>query len=165
MVISNFYFFDKFGKNLNLDWDSTGSFWKGTIFFPEVSTYLFDNENLFILEKVSADYGFPQLASGDNISFEWEIVKNEKEVFLYEVERDVTLDNLFIDSKETIVISYSDLYATPPTSNININLPLQVNIAFNHKEEVNYKRKLLVYTYNDSAPTVKPSAPERFING
>ena len=165
MVISNFYFFDKFGKNLNLDWDSTGSFWKGTIFFPEVSTYLFDNENLFILEKVSADYGFPQLASGDNISFEWEIVKNEKEVFLYEVERDVTLDNLFIDSKETIVISYSDLYATPPTSNININLPLQVNIAFNPKEEVNYKRKLLVYTYNDSAPTVKTKVAEIEIYG
>ena len=165
MVISNFYFFDKFGKNLNLDWDSTDSFWKGTIFFPEVSTYLFDNENLFILEKVSTDYGFPQLASGDNISFEWEIVKNEKEVFLYEVEKDVTLDNLFIDIKETVVVSYSDLYATPPTSNININLPLQVNIAFNPKEEVNYKRKLLVYTFNDSAPTVKTKVAEIEIYG
>ena len=51
MVVSNFYFFDKFGKNLNFDWDSTDSLWKGTIFFPELSTYLFDNENIFILEK------------------------------------------------------------------------------------------------------------------
>ena len=45
MIIQNFNFFDKFGKNLNLDLDSTGSFWKGVIYFPELSTYLYDNEN------------------------------------------------------------------------------------------------------------------------
>lgn len=163
MVISNLFFFDKFGKNLNLDWDSDGSFWKGTIFFPEVSTYLFDNENIFILEKVSTDYKFPQLVSGDNITFEWELFKNEDEIFLFDVEKDIELDNLFINKKESSSVSYSDLYST--TTKININLPLQVNIAFNPKEEVNYTRKLLVYTYNDSNTSAKTKIAELNIYG
>ena len=163
MVISNLFFFDKFGKNLNLDWDSDGSFWKGTIFFPEVSTYLFDNENIFILEKISSDYKFPVLSSGDSITFEWEVFKDEDEIFLYDVEKDTDLDNLFINKKETIGVSYSDIYTT--SSIVNINLPLQINIAFNPKEEINYTRKLLVYTSNDSAPTVKTKVAEIEIYG
>ena len=52
MNIQNLQFFDKFGKNLNLDFNLEGNFWEGTIYFPELSVYLFDNENIFILEKI-----------------------------------------------------------------------------------------------------------------
>ena len=51
MLIQNLEFFDKFGKNLNFKLNLITNVWEGTIFFEGVSTYLFDNENLFILEN------------------------------------------------------------------------------------------------------------------
>ena len=160
MIIQNFNFFDKFGKNLNLDLDSTGSFWKGVIYFPELSTYLYDNENIFILEKIGADYKFPALASGDSLIFEWEINTNSNEIFLYDVETDITLNNLFINKKESTTITYSDVNVFPNNSNVDVSLPLQINVAFNPSEEVNYTRTLILSTENDSNPGVKTKIAE-----
>jgi hypothetical protein len=49
MVIQNLNFFDKFGKNLNLNWDADLEQWTGKIFFEQISIALFENENLFII--------------------------------------------------------------------------------------------------------------------
>ena len=96
MNIQNLQFFDKFGKNLNLDFNLDGNFWEGTIYFPELSVYLFDNENIFILEKTGQNFKFPTLSSTQSILFNW---KNNAipEFFLYDVERDNELKNFFIN--------------------------------------------------------------------
>ena len=44
-------FFDKEGKNYNMDYDSTTDMWSGDIFLPQVSIDLFEVGQLFILEK------------------------------------------------------------------------------------------------------------------
>ena len=67
MTVNALLFFDKFGENLNLKLVS--NVWTGTIYFDEISTYLYDNENLFILEKVGAVYKYPVLNPGDLFEF------------------------------------------------------------------------------------------------
>lgn len=153
MQIQNLYFFDKFGKNLNLDWDTDESYWKGIIYFPEISTYLYDNENIFILEKDLNDYKFPMLQAGDALIFEWKDNAIENELFLYEVEKDYDLDNFFIDKKSEVKISYDDLIPTSGGPIVDIKLPLQVNIAFNPSEEVKYERTLCVFIENGTEKT------------
>jgi len=46
------YFFDKQGKNYNMDYDSTADKWTGNIFLPQVSIDLFEVGQLFILQKL-----------------------------------------------------------------------------------------------------------------
>ena len=46
------YFFDKSGKNYNMDYDKSADKWTGDIFLPQVSTDLFEVGQLFILQKM-----------------------------------------------------------------------------------------------------------------
>jgi hypothetical protein len=103
MLVQNLEFFDKFGKNLNLKLNVDSNIWEGKIFFEQVSTYLFDNENLFILEKVGANYKFPTLLPNQSLEFSWTSNRNQDEFFIYDVEVDFALNERFIkklDSKE-----------------------------------------------------------------
>ena len=58
-------FFDKEGKNYNMDYDSTADLWTGDIFLPQVSIDLFEVGQLFILQKMinatsnTFEYGYP----------------------------------------------------------------------------------------------------------
>lgn len=155
MIIQNLNFFDKFGKNLNLDWNQEEGLWQGTIFFPELSAFLYDNENIFILEKSGSDYKFPMLSPGEELKFEWQDNKNEDEYFLYEVEKDLQLKSLFIDKKSEISITYDQIQPSSTGSQIDINLPLQINVAFNPLEEKKYERQLIIYWINHSSPLTK----------
>jgi hypothetical protein len=160
MIVSNLNFFDKFGKNLNFDLDSTGTYFEGRIFFPELSAFLFDNENLFILEKVGSDYKFPTLNPGENISFEWKNMDSETNLFIYDVEKDFELNNFFINKKDSLTITYDDILPTSDGSQIDISLPLQLNIAFNPDEEVKYSRVLIIYYTDSASPSVKQKIAE-----
>lgn len=158
MVIGNLNFFDKFGKNLNLDWNSDNSYWEGIIFFPEVSTYLYDNENMFILEKVGTDYKFPAIIAGQSLKFEWKDNEIEDELFLYEVEKDYALNNYFINKKTEVSVSNEDLI--PGGGTIDLKLPLQINIAFNPTAEVKYERTLCVFMEDTTSPNIKTKVAE-----
>jgi hypothetical protein len=160
MVIQNLNFFDKFGQNLNLDWNSTSSQWEGTIFFDEISTYLYDNENIFILEQDGNDYKFPIIDPGNTLNFKWKDNNIEDELFLYEVEKDYDLDNYFINKKDSLSVSYSDLIPVSGGATIDISLPLQLNIAFNPTEEVKYERTLCIYVTNEATPNIETKVAE-----
>jgi hypothetical protein len=160
MTINNLNFFDKFGKNINLDWNSDTEIWQGTIYFPEVSTYLYDNENIFILEKVGSDYKFPVLNPGESLIIQWKDNEIENELFLYEVEKDYDLNNYFINKKDSISVSYDDLIPASGGNSINISLPLQLNIAFNPTEEIKYERTLYIFKKDDTSPTLKTKIAE-----
>lgn len=152
MIIQNLNFFDKFGKNLNLDWNSDNSCWTGTIYFKNVSTFLYDNENIFILEEDNGSYKFPAIVSDESLRFEWKDNNSENELFLYEVEKDYDLNNFFISKKDKIEVSYDDLIPISGGPTINIKLPLQLNIAFNPYEEIKYERTLYIYLDDLSNP-------------
>jgi len=52
MSYQNLRFFDNNSNELNLDYDSTLGYSKGTIFLPEISTGLYETLNLYVLEEV-----------------------------------------------------------------------------------------------------------------
>ena len=72
-------FFDKEGKNYNMDYDSTTDMWSGDIFLPQVSIDLFEVGQLFILEKMinattnTFEYGYPHESTGATGGCEWEV--------------------------------------------------------------------------------------------
>lgn len=152
MNVQNLNFFDKFGKNLNFLYDNVDSIWKGKLFFKNISVYLFDNENLFILEEISAnEYRFPTLSSSQSLKFVWEDSKNEDTVFLYDVVRDNTLLENFINKVDFSSFSHSDFSNSPAP--LDLKMPLQVNIAFSPLTEMAYERKLLIKLVDGSIET------------
>lgn len=152
MNVQNLNFFDKFGKNLNFLYDDVESQWKGKIFFKNISVYLFDNENLFILEEVSSNtYKFPTLAQGQSLKFVWENSKNSDEIFLYDVIRDTTLLENFISKAESVTVSHSDFSNSPAP--LDLRMPLQVNLAFSPTTEIAYERKLFIKLIDGSTET------------
>ena len=96
MTTNALLFFDKFGESLNFALKS--GVWTGTIYFDEISTYLYDNENIFILEKVGAEYKYPVLNPGDQFEFKWKSNANRDEFFIYEVIRDISLKEKYARS-------------------------------------------------------------------
>jgi hypothetical protein len=153
MNVQNLNFFDKFGKNLNFLYDPTDSVWKGKIFFKNISVYLFDNENLFILEEIAANtYRFPTLSSTQSLEFSWEDSKNSDVVFLYDVIRDTTLLENFINKVDSSNFAHSDFSSSPAP--LDLKMPLQVNIAFSPLTEVAYERKLLLKLIDGATETI-----------
>ena len=153
MLVQNLQFFDKFGKNLNLEYDSINELWTGKIFFKNLSVYLFDNENIFILEKVGALYKFPRISQQQALRFRWESNKTKDEIFLYNVVRDNQLSENFINQIDEAEFTYDNFTNSPaPTGNplpsggalLDIALPLQVNIAFSPSTETKFIRTLIV---------------------
>jgi hypothetical protein len=152
MNVQNLNFFDKFGKNLNFLYDPTDSIWKGKLFFKNISVYLFDNENLFILEEIAADtYRFPTLSSTQSLKFVWENSENNDVVFLYDVVRDTTLLENFINKVDFSNFAHSDFSSS--SAPLDLKMPLQVNIAFSPLTEVAYERKLLLKLIDGSTET------------
>lgn len=152
MNVQNLNFFDKFGKNLNFLYDVDNSIWKGKLFFKNISVYLFDNENLFILEETAPDtYRFPTLASGQSLKFVWEDSKNEDSIFLYDVLRDNTLLENFINKVDVSTFAHSDFSNT--LAPLDLKIPLQVNIAFSPLTETIYERKLFIKLIDGSTET------------
>jgi hypothetical protein len=150
MNISNLSFFNKFGKNLNLILNPETNIWEGKIYFEGISSYLFDNENIFILENVSGIYKFPQLYTNEYISFLWNSNKNDNEFFIYDVENDIQLNENFISRVESKKINYSDIDPSGISSPLDIGVPLQINIAFNPSSEDIFERTLSIYYYDGS---------------
>lgn len=148
MAFTDINFFDKQGDNLNLQINPTEGYYEGTIFFEGTSNYLFDCENIFLLEKhISGDYKFPYFLPGQKMYFEWEDTNNSDVFFLYDVDKDIELDQQFINKVDKKSFIYEEL--NPGGSGqLDISAPLQINIAFNPIDEIKYERVLNGY-FND----------------
>lgn len=153
MVIQNLNFFDKFGKNLNLNWDADLEQWTGKIFFEQISIALFENENLFILEKVGQNYKFPTLAQGESIKFSWADSKWSDQFFIYDVLQDQELNENFIQKRDSLTVAHSDITSGGVTTPLDFKFPLQVNIAFSPTEELAYTRILNIFRVSGSTET------------
>lgn len=164
MVAQNLLFFDKFGKNLNLQENPTSGVWEGKIYFEGISAYLFDNENLFILEKVGQSYKFPTLSQTQSLEFIWDSNKNANEFFIYDVEKDLQLKEQFISKVETKKISYSD-YNPNGSSPLDLNIPLQINIAFSPSEEIKFERTLNIFLIDTAASITRTKIAEIYFYG
>jgi hypothetical protein len=161
MTLNALVFFDKFGENLNLELAS--NVWTGTIYFDEISTYLYDNENIFILEKVGAEYKYPVLNPGDQFEFKWSSNANKDEFFIYEVVRDLALRENFITKLESQAIAYASVYPGG-SSALDIKAPMQLNIAFSPTEEIRYERTLEIY-YRTTTTSTKVASLKLYGEG
>ena len=48
----NLLFFNKFGDNLQFEYDSSNDIWRGNIYLPLVSTFIYEQETIHILERL-----------------------------------------------------------------------------------------------------------------
>ena len=152
MILDNLYFFDKNGESLNLLVDSESGAWEGTIYFEQLSVSLYDNENIFILEKIGDDYKFPSLSPGQYIEISWDS-SLPSPFFLYDITKELDIREYVLNKKEKTVIHYDDILPTSDGSNIDLGLPLQVNIAFNPDIEAEFNRTLNIYLKDSSSPS------------
>jgi hypothetical protein len=165
MVAQNLHFFDKFGKNLNLQANATSGVWEGKVYFEGISTYLFDNENLFILEKVGSLYKFPTLAQNQSLEFSWDSNKNENEFFIYDVEKDLQLNEQFISRVESKKVSHSDFNLQNNTNPLDLTIPLQLNIAFNPSQEIKFERTLNIFLIDTTSTLTRTKIAEIYFYG
>lgn len=164
MQVQNLHFFDKFGRNLNLLFNVDRGVWEGKIYLEPISIFLFDNENLFVLEEVGALYKFPTLLPDQGLEFSWSSNENEAEFFLYDVEEDLELDERFINKVQSKTVLHSDI-DPGGTSALDLRVPLQVNIAFNPSDEKKFERTLRVYLVDALSPTNKTQIAEIYFYG
>ena len=158
MQLSNLIFFDKFGENYNLQTtkfnqetgsSDTISWWYGREYINSVSVGLYDSRQIFLVEKDSSNYKFPKLSQNERIVVKWETADASDEAFfLYLVKHDITGNSVvntpYIEKINQVIINHSD-YSNGSSSQLDINLPLQVNVAFSPIEESIYQRKLIAY--------------------
>jgi hypothetical protein len=153
MNISNLLFFDKKGESYNLSWNSTG-YWEGADYFLPVSTALFDNSNIFILEKVSeganTSYKFPLMEEGSKFELIWKTAEAKDSLFLFTISVEGEGEDAvrFITKQESLQINYTDF--SQESGDLDLSYPLQVNVAFTPTEERAYSRVLQLYYTNDS---------------
>jgi hypothetical protein len=172
MQLSNLIFFDKFGENYNLQTtkfnQETGSsdsitWWYGREYINQVSVGLYDSRQIFLVEKDSSEYKFPKLSQNQRIVVKWETVDSstDEAFFLYLVKQDITgnglVDTPYIEKVNQVIINHSD-FSNGSSSQLDIKLPLQLNIAFSPANELIYQRKLFAYIETISNGSVISSA-------
>ena len=171
MQLSNLIFFDKFGENYNFQTTKFNSetqksdaitWWYGREYISPISIGLYDSRQIFAVEKDSTNYKFPILAQNERIVFKWETLDLDgaQPFFLYVVKQDITGNSVtelpYIERVNQVTLNHSD-FSNGSNSPLDINLPLQVNIAFSPAEEKIYQRKLLAYHEILSGNTVSSS--------
>lgn len=117
MVIQNLNFFDKNGESYNFNWDDTRNMWIGKEWITPISVALFDNSNVFVLEKRNdGSYGFPGLNDGESVIFKWDSAENSSEFFLYDISLDPASQLYYIDKVESRTFTYADYPTFNPTN-------------------------------------------------
>ncbi len=145
MDISKLYFFNKKGENINFTFNSDLAKYESTIYFDKLSSALFDNENLYILEKIGNNYVYPTFTSTQQIEFKWKTIDDEDNIFLYDIEFSTADNNDYLSPKTEILIEYD------PSLNGD-KIPLNINIAFNPINEINYERVLEIHLIDNASP-------------
>jgi hypothetical protein len=165
---SNLRFFDKSGNPCNFAYDPTTDTWSGTMYFPRVSTGLYENAHIFVVEDVivgsTPDVTFPVLANqgapaeSQYWQTSWTDDNAMAQIFNYLVVADPTTGLPFIQAYEQIqyvntVVPYAE--ASPSTTKVISSAnstPLKINIAFTSTHENIYQRTMLIQDLSFGAP-------------
>ena len=166
------YFFDKQGKNYNMDYDSTTDKWSGDIFLPQVSIDLFEVGQLFILQKLvnkttgTFMFGWPHSLSdsastGSDCDWTvgWETTQ-PNEIFLFQFNQDFITgtQSALVQEPDGPPLIKVDSVISPleydPNQTINSggfivtdeikSEALQIDFTFSSPNENTYRRKLII---------------------
>jgi hypothetical protein len=165
-------FFDKNGKNLNFEYDSTNDKWTGNLYLPQVSIGLFEVGQIYVLERFinsttnTKEFGFPHdndAAAAVSGSGGWEIEWLEENptaflLFQYnknfvsgvqsslEQEPDGPPIEIYDNIDVTLDYDTNQYYDTDGylvTSKINSEA-IEINFAIRSEEANTYKRTLII---------------------
>jgi hypothetical protein len=157
MLYKNLEFFDKFGHNLNLEYDNITDSYSGTVYFPRVPIDLYENQHVFILEKVlvgtDKKYTSPLLGVSGVPSIpewrtRWETRESEDNIFTYLVDdidgtpfiKRTQVQRATLDGKNYTII---DGYKSVQAGDLDESA-FQINIALTSKDEDIYERTLII---------------------
>lgn len=130
-------FFDKEGKNYNMDYNSTADLWTGDIFLPQVSIDLFEVGQLFILQKMinatsnTFEYGYPHDyvdgftgdatgSGGCGWEAEWK-TETPNEIFIFQFDKD------FISGTQSALVQEPD--GPPLVKYTKLTIPLDYDAS------------------------------------
>ena len=152
MDIANLRFFDKDGYILNfkemrsIDSPATYS-WSGTISFGSISTSLFDNQNIYVLELINGEYQFPQMNVGDKLLFRW-TGKDSLQFFVYDVLVDIENNLPYISRNDNFVVEFAP-------EMISLRYPLEFSVAFNPNWESSFSNTLDIALVEAISPNLE----------
>ena len=164
----NLRFFDKHGNPCSFTYDTVNDYWTGTLFFPRVSTGLYENQHLFIVETVQVGAGtdvtFPLLANQSSPTKEdwktrWQTDESIDQIFTYVITEDGD-GNPFINKYEEIEYTNTSVpYTFGSPDNIKViasanSTPLKINIAFTSKDEDIYERTIIIEDLSFPTPKI-----------
>ena len=130
-------FFDKEGKNYNMDYNSTADLWTGDIFLPQVSIDLFEVGQLFILQKMinatsnTFEYGYPHDyvdgftgdatgSGGCGWEAEWK-TETPNKIFIFQFDKD------FISGTQSALVQEPD--GPPLVKYTKLTIPLDYDAS------------------------------------
>ena len=166
------YFFDKHGKNYNMEYDSTTDKWSGDIFLPQVSIDLFEVGQLFILQKLidktsgTFMYGYPhsyEAAPVTGKTCDWDVAwetNDPAEIFLFQFNKDFNTgtQSALVQEPDGPPLIKVDKLIAPLQYDQNQTIDtagfittdqikseaLQIDITFSSSFENTYRRKLII---------------------
>jgi hypothetical protein len=171
MIFKHLNFFDKKGNNFNLL--HNGEYYEGTIFFPQTSVGLIENEHIFIIEQFkdpvnATKYGYPLPANTtvDPLDAKWRIkwtqVDGDENYYFYQIKDEYVEEEKkaypFIQKYSSLEIQTNNTpYSVDPISGIKIVSDLDLiesssvsfNLAFTSEDEDIYERDLVIEDISD----------------
>lgn len=168
VYFNNLRFFDKTGKPCNFTYDESTDSWSGSLYFPRVSTSLYENQHLFLIESVQSGSGlastFPVLANQTSPIKEewrtrWETDESMDQISTYVIVND-TDGNPFIQKYEEVeYVNTAVPYTLSSPDHIKhittVNsTPFKVNICFTSDQEDIYERTLIIEDMSFSTPRI-----------
>ena len=112
----NLIFFDKHGNQMNFTFDNDRSLWIGKLYFPRVSSGLYETLQIFIFDKIRSNGNafFGKYQSDDvnqyvtEFWYYWENNTNLKnnEIFLYEINTNDDVEKVNFITEETDELNF-----------------------------------------------------------
>jgi hypothetical protein len=170
MSYQNLRFFDNNSNELNLEYDSTLGYSKGTVFLNEISTGLYETLNLYVLEEVRDEldnvrFVHPISADANNNTIKFKFVSeygDSKDIFLYSGVMKNGDYEVNVDNFQTSEMRDSSFYNGLDSEGFKV-VPLNAtalhptaclaNIALSSEIEGFHIRKLEVFADQDGVET------------
>lgn len=154
MLRKPLYFFNKKGENYGFNWNESRSLYEGRIWLNPVSTGLFENEQIFIVEKFIDDlgnnlWGKPKSVSQTQLTFRFK--ERDPEIFLYSFSYDSAEKRNQIERLEEVsfVLNNDGVLEVLWDGTLKINSLdagfLPIGIGLGSGEEVNVEKTLEIY--------------------
>jgi hypothetical protein len=155
----NLEFYDRFGYNLNLEFDTDRGHWYGNLFFPKISINLFEVLHVFIFDRVTFN-GSTHLATYQSDAINqyptefWAHWKDDEyvgtpEIFLFNIDQfdNVTATNVVSQSADNVNF-YTSFVLNRKVVDDFSSVGNRIDVALKSDHEGIFKKTLIITQYN-----------------